>query len=293
MKKTMNISVIICTRNRVKEPMRCIDSILLQTLPSDEIVVVDSSDSDELSSRIQEIQLATTKLVCIHSNPGMTLQWNIGAKASRGDFVFFLDDDTIPERDFIEKIMDIFHGDEVGQIGGVCGNVISPAQNKPLTLTRWCRAFLGRILLKVFLLPRKGSGRFQLSCLPTYRYGTDKIADVECLPGGATAYRKEVLEKFDFDESLTYMADDDFSYRVSRKYRNMYTPHARILHTFSPTARRDKYKRTKTTVRNYHYIFTKNSPKKIRHRFAFWWSVVGLFILAVLQRDREGLKGLK
>ncbi len=285
------ISVVIATRNRLHDAMKCIESVLTQTLLPKEIVIVDSSDSLELSSKIQWFESEMTKFIYIHSNSGMTYQWNIGVKASCGDIVFILDDDTILEEEFIKEIMDVFKSDKENKIGGVCGNIISAGQNQRHTLATKFRALAGRMLVNMFFLPRLGSGRFQPSGSPTYRYGTDKIAEVECLPGGATAYRKRVLNEFEFDKNLTYMADDDFSYRESRKYRNVYTPHARIIHTFSLAARRDEYNQMRILIQNYHYLFSKNSLKTIKHRFAFWWSVVGLLVIAIAQGNRQQLRG--
>ena len=41
----MKISVIICTKNRFKELMLCLKSLIVQSLPPDELTIVDASDA--------------------------------------------------------------------------------------------------------------------------------------------------------------------------------------------------------------------------------------------------------
>ena len=41
-----------------------------------------------------------------------------------------------------------------------------------------------------------------------------------------------------------------------------------------------------------HYLLKKSFPNTARHSIAFWWSVAGLFVGAVMKRDGDTLKGL-
>jgi len=47
---------------------------------------------------------------------------------------------------------------------------------------------------------------------------------------------------------------------------------------------------------NHYYLFKKNLPQDFKHKFAFWLSVVGLFvretIMGVMKRDSSGVSGL-
>jgi glycosyltransferase involved in cell wall biosynthesis len=50
----MKTSVIIRTKNRVQELERCIRSIVFQSLPPDEVIIVDASDTGKTYSKIKE-----------------------------------------------------------------------------------------------------------------------------------------------------------------------------------------------------------------------------------------------
>lgn len=300
--KKLKISVVIATKNRLQDIIKCIESIFIQILLPDEIVIVDSSDTQELNTRIKEFKSGITKIIYVHTKPGVNYQRNIGIEKSSGDIVFFLDDDTILEKDFLKEIVNVFENDKENKIGGVQGDIISIKKNQSRSIIR---SILGAIsgtihaiLANIFFLDKIGSGKFRLSGFPTYRYGTNKMVYVECIPSGLTAFRREVLNEFAWDENIYYMTDDDFSYRVSRKYKNVYTPYARLIHNTSPTAREKAYLRRKLFIESYYRHFKKNLPQTFKHKFAFYMAITGLFMMEILgmivpRRNADGLRGLK
>ena len=295
----LKISVVIPTKNRFQDIIKCIDSILIQTLLPDEIVIVDASDTQELNSKIKEFKSEKTKFVYVHTKPGLTYQRNVGVKVSSGDIVIFLDDDVILDKNFIKEIMHIFNDDLEKKVGGVVGNPINNTEKQSYSLIYSIKRSTFIIFVTIFFLIKPGNGKFRLSGFPAHTYGVNKILNVECLPGGLTAYRRAVLNEFKFDENLhgyCFMEDDDFSYRVSRKYINVYTPYAKVIHNVSPVARDSEYPRMKMLIENHHYLFKKNIPQTFKHKFAFYMSIIGLFIAEMMsilmERNANGLKGL-
>ena len=296
----MKISVIIPTKDRYSDISVCIRSLLNQTMIPDEIVIVDASDTEQL----QEILAATFNenpiIRYIHARPGLTRQRNIGVKSAVGDLLFFFDDDIVLDRDFVREITKIFAEDPDRKIGGVYGNIVpSLDQDYPkpvLTLKKKLQTPAYSLFASVFLLSKvRKDGKFQMSGFPTYPYGFGNVTEVECVPGGLTAYRKEVFREFSFDEALTgygYMEDDDFSYRVSKKFKNVYTPYAKVVHNESPAARDKRYESRKMMMKNYYYLFRKNIPQDFLHQGAFWWSVLGLALNEIITLNFAGFNGI-
>jgi GT2 family glycosyltransferase len=292
--ETPKISVIIPTKNRFHDIIECIKSILVQTLLPDEIIIVDASDTQELNSKIEEFKSEKTKSLYIHTKPGLTYQRNVGIGASCGDIVFFLDDDVILDNDFVKEIVNVFENDKERKIGGVCGDIIN-IKNQNRSVIHSLKGTISSILATIFFRYKIGNGKFRLSGFPTYPYGVNKILNVECLPGGLTAYRRAVLNEFKFDENLhgyCFMEDDDFSYRVSRKYKNVYAPYAKVIHNVSLIARNHQYAKMKMLIENHYYLFKKNIPQTFKHKFAFYMSICGLFVMIMIARDKNALKGL-
>jgi GT2 family glycosyltransferase len=290
------ISVIISTKNRTQDVMRCLESISIQTILPDEIIVVDSSDTEELKGELSAFHFLNTKY--IRSKPGLTLQRNMGIKGSSGDIIIFLDDDVTLDKDYIKEIMYVFDRYPARVIGGVTGEIVNEEKKLPQRFFR----FLNEIFAALFFLVRPGDGSFQLSGFPTViKSGSaNEITNVEFLYGCNMAFKRDVISRFKFDENLYDYAwgeDDDIAYRVSRKYQNIYTPFAKIvLNNISPSTGGGKYAVMKMTMENHYYLFKKNLPQDFKHRVAFYWSIVGLFtreaITTLKKQDGNGLRGL-
>ena len=88
----MNISVIIPTYNRASTLERAIQSVLDQTFPALEIVVVDDASTDH-TPEILEKYSDRIKVITNGSNSGVSFARNAGIQVARGDWIAFLDSD--------------------------------------------------------------------------------------------------------------------------------------------------------------------------------------------------------
>ena len=225
-----SVSVIIPTKNRKSDLEKCLDAVYCQTYLPEEVIVVEGGEKE--SKQYFESRYKGLKYLEFSKSTGLTQSKNYGIKQSKGDVLIFLDDDLFIERDFIFKILELFEEKRSENIGGISGNIIN--QNTET------EKGLYRILKMVFLMPMSGNGAFRISGMPTFVYGDKNMRKVEFIAGGVTAYKRKVFEEFMFDEKLMgycYGEDADFSYRVSRKYVNYYTPFAKATHKPSSEAR--------------------------------------------------------
>lgn len=295
MNKTPKISVVVPTKNRFHDIIKCIESIEVQTLLPDEIVIVDSSVTTELKSNLDDLLHDKIAFKYIHALLSLTQARNVGIKESTGDIIIFLDDDVILNKDYIKEIMHIFNNDLEKKVGGVTGNIMENNEIQNRSFKRLIGSKIMNLLPTIFFLFKYSDGKFQPSGWPTF-VRSDKIAEIECLSGANMAFRREIFDELKFDENLhgySFMEDDDISYRVSQKYQNVYTPFAKLIHNASPAARDKDYARMMMMmIENHYYLFKKNFPQDFKHKFAFWWSVVGSFVEAIIGRNKEGMKGL-
>jgi glycosyltransferase involved in cell wall biosynthesis len=98
------ISVIIPAYNAQKFIEEAIDSVLNQTLPAYEIIVIDDGSTDETSKLISNKYSNKVKLIR-QQNKGAPSARNLGIKASKGNIIQFLDaDDIILPNKFEEQI---------------------------------------------------------------------------------------------------------------------------------------------------------------------------------------------
>ena len=85
------ITAIITTHNRRELLPRALDSVFQQTRPADEVIVVDDGSDDETFTWLLQ-QQGIDKLIR-HPPKGVSAARNIAIKASRGEWLAFLDDD--------------------------------------------------------------------------------------------------------------------------------------------------------------------------------------------------------
>ncbi|NQV30150.1 MAG: glycosyltransferase family 2 protein [Candidatus Marinimicrobia bacterium] len=88
----MNISVIIPTYNRARTIERALLSVLRQTYPALEIIVVDDASDDSTPEILAEFK-GKIKLITNESNRGVSFSRNVGINSARGDWIAFLDSD--------------------------------------------------------------------------------------------------------------------------------------------------------------------------------------------------------
>jgi glycosyltransferase involved in cell wall biosynthesis len=102
------ISVVIPCYNQAHYLGEAIESVLAQTDPHYEIIVVDDGSTDttsEVASRYPDVR-------CVRqSNAGLSAARNAGLKASRGQFLVFLDADDRLLADALQSGLNCFQGD--------------------------------------------------------------------------------------------------------------------------------------------------------------------------------------
>lgn len=110
MKSQPDISVIIPTYNRAEMLCRCIDSVLSQQGAQFEIVVVDDCSPDNTCEIIKAKFGNEPKVKYIRNEQNMQLaaSHNNGARASSGDYLFFLDDDNVLEPNALVELLECF-----------------------------------------------------------------------------------------------------------------------------------------------------------------------------------------
>ena len=187
-RETSLVSIVITNYNYAHYLSQAIQSCINQTYPFIEIIVVDDGSTDNslaIINSFQEVKLIQTNRV------KLSAARNIGAKASTGDFIVFLDADDYLLLNAIEK--QIYFFTYSPQAAFVMGNHLRiDEQNEPL----WVR-------------PAKE--------LIGYAYGfllEGNFIGMEA----AVMYRKEIFDYFSFDINLQSCEDYDLNLRIARYF---------------------------------------------------------------------------
>jgi glycosyltransferase involved in cell wall biosynthesis len=115
------VSVVICTRNRSRDLINALTSVVHQRpdSPSFEVVVVDNGSSDATREVVATFE-ARCRLVYVYEpTPGLCHARNVGWRTARGRYAAYLDDDATACASWVSAIVEAFAMcPDAGAVGG-------------------------------------------------------------------------------------------------------------------------------------------------------------------------------
>lgn len=101
----MTISAIVPVYNTEKLVGRCIDSVVAQTYPEWELILVDDGSTDGSLSVLKEYETKDSRIKVIQQeNAGPGLARNKGIQNTTGDYIVFIDSDDVIKPNYFEKL---------------------------------------------------------------------------------------------------------------------------------------------------------------------------------------------
>jgi glycosyltransferase involved in cell wall biosynthesis len=276
------IAFVVPTKDRPDDLRKMLASLAQQTRRPDQVVVVDGSDP-EVRQVVDEAPLLDVEYVR-EFPPSLARQRNAGMARLRGDITLagYLDDDIVLEPEAVQRMLDFWEkaGSDIG------GAAFTITNNPPP----------GALNLKQFFaIDHVEPGRVLRSGFASTITPQQTDVEVEWLYGGATVWRRAVIERFPYDEwfiGTGFMEDIDFSYTVGAHYRLFVVALARLAH-YSRPVRRDRQRLLgKWQVVNRMHVVRKHRSRGLSSAAA-WRASAGLFFLnmaaGIVRRRRDPL----
>lgn len=99
------VSVIVPIYNTAGYLSECIDSIINQTLPDIEIILINDGSTDGSGKLAEEYAKKHNNIILIHQdNAGLSAARNRGLRAAAGKYVYFIDSDDLLEETALENL---------------------------------------------------------------------------------------------------------------------------------------------------------------------------------------------
>lgn len=265
MSNDLTVSVVMPVYNEEKYIDKCIQSLLKQDFPKDDMewIFIDGDSSDETVKIIKSYANLYPKLISVLTNPNRIVPcaMNIGIASAKGEYVIRLDAHAEYSNEYISKCVHYQDTTDADNVGGV-------AETK-------ANGFVGRCISKV-LSSKFGVGN---SAFRT----NGKSGYVDTVPFGA--FRRNVFAKIGgFDERLIRNQDNEMNYRIRKNGGKIYL--ADDLH-FAYFCR-DSVKGISDMARKngmWNVITMKLCPGSmgLRHfvPFMFVFSIIGLAVLSL------------
>lgn len=107
------ISIIVPCYNCENTLKRCADSILNQTCPDFEVILVNDGSTDGTAQMCDQLQASDERVRVIHQkNAGLMAAWKRGVRESAGEYITFSDSDDWLEADLIERLYAVIKEEE-------------------------------------------------------------------------------------------------------------------------------------------------------------------------------------
>jgi glycosyltransferase involved in cell wall biosynthesis len=280
----MRFSVVIPTLGRPEILRRTLTSLAGCEPAPTEVIVVDGDPDRSAEPIVAEVGGNRESWRYMTGPRGSSHQRNAGIDAVTGDVIVFSDDDVTYAPDVFATLEMAYLDDRI--VGATTKVIEATDRQVGRKESRWRR-----------LLPGGGAeGTFTRFGYPNYLVHVDAPHEVEFMPGCFMSSRAGAARTIRFDENLTEYGlaeDEDFSYRLSRLGRVVYLPQTTIHHLKTGFATHDKRDFSRRVIVNRSYLFKKNFPQTFAARVQFRMFVAGLFLHRMLNRDGEGLRGLR
>lgn len=215
------VSIVIPVYNNFQLTYNCIKSIIESTTDIEyEIILGDDVSTDETINATKYIKNSIH--IRNHNNLGFLLNCNEAAKHAKGEYILFLNNDVIVKKNFLERMIDVYHiKNDAGIIGAKILNMDETLQD-----AGWV------INTEGWGIPL---GRGSTPNLPEYNY----LREVDCVLGACLLIRKNLFFELGlFNEIYVPAFYEEFDLCFSVRHTDLkvyYQPLAEIYHLGSAT----------------------------------------------------------
>ncbi len=210
------VSIVIVTYNRQKIVLDCLRSVFKMNYPHFEVILVDNHSQDNTLQAVGN-RFPLVKLVALKTNLGLNQGKNLGQKRAKGDYILFLDSDTIVDKSLLTELVKLAESDH--KIGIVCPKMY---YSKPKDVIWYAGSSVNLLTSHTRNLGthEKDKGQF------------DQIRETQFAPTAYLATKKIVKKLKGHNEKLfmTY-GDTDYGFRARKLgFKIIFCPKAKLWH---------------------------------------------------------------
>ena len=257
MPKQINFSIILPTYNRCYTIWQAIESVISQTYPFWELIIIDDGSSDETEKLVQQFTDPRIRYFKLSKNQGPANARNFGLAKSTNDYIAYIDSDNQWYKDYLETMAKTFikHPDKV---------LAFCKKNYRLNVTHTKKSKIVN-LRDEFTNHRK---YFDLK-----RMWQRKII----IDTNTMVHKKSVLDKVgNWDAKLGFWEDFELTLRISKKYPDGFIYINRTLVDYEQTLDlKNKEKIFKTWEKAEKLIYNKHKNHPLMKTQAWYPPKVG------------------
>jgi len=216
-----DVSVIVLSLNGADVIRDCLDTLLANDYPNFEVLVVNNGSTDA-TPEIVSREYPKVRLISLPENRGYAGGMNEGLKASRGEILVPLNDDTINTPTLVREIVRPMIDDP--QVGIVGCKILYPDRK---TIQHAGGVILPNGLTRHIGYEEEDRGQY------------DEQREVDYVTGCAIAIRRKIFRDLGlYDDRFfpTYFEEVEYAVKVKKAgYKIIYNPRAMLYHLESKT----------------------------------------------------------
>lgn len=289
----MKLSVIIVNYNVKYFLEVCLHSVSRAIAQLDAEIIVADNNSTDGSCEMVRRKFPQVVLIENKDNKGFSKANNQGVAIAKGEYILFLNPDTVMPEDFFSKLLPYMDANPtVGSIGPrlIDGKGLFAPDGKKSFPSLSVAIFKTTGINKLF------SRSPYFNKYYAVHIGEHQTAEVDVLSGCCMMVRASVLPVIGgaFDEDyFMYCEDVDLAYRIQKAgYKNIYYPEATLVHYKGESTR----KATLSYVRIFNEAlstFVKKHYSKGNARLFILFINIGIVLRAILGAVKQVLKVLR
>lgn len=209
-------SIVITTYNRKEVVLDCLKSVFKMDYPNFEVILVDNASTDQTAQAVDK-KFPKVKVIASKRNLGLNGGKNLGQKYAKGEYILFLDSDTVVDKNILTELVKLAESDS--KIGVVCPKMYYMDRKN----TIW---YAGSVV-NLFTSQTRNIGANEED-----NGQCDQIRETQFAPTAYLATRKAVdkLKGHEEDFFMTY-GDTDYGFRAQKAgLKVVFCPKAKLWH---------------------------------------------------------------
>ncbi|WP_301626455.1 glycosyltransferase family 2 protein [Paenibacillus apis] len=194
---TATVSVHIVTFNSCKDIEACLEAVLQQTYPVEQIILVDNDSSDDTLERAEATRIRSGKEIVVipnKKNVGFAPAHNQAIRLSGADYMLILNPDVILTSTYVEYLIRTMNKDR--EIGSASGMLVFQSHPEIIDST-------GLVMNRIWRAFDRGAGE------PSANWKVS--GEVFGVSGAAAMYSRTMIEAISVQDQ--FFDDDFFAYK--------------------------------------------------------------------------------
>lgn len=232
------VSIISVNYKEYEASRRFLKACFNQTHKELELILVDNESDPEAFSLLQK-DFPEVKLIADEKNKGFAGGNNLGIQQAKGDYLFFLNNDTVPPPELVENMLKGFQAYQ--DAGGISPKILYLQDKKRIQ-------YAGYTEIHPFTGRNQTIGKEELD-----QGQHDKARETAYLHGAACMLKREIIEEVGMMPEMYFLYYEELDWSVAIRnagYKLYYFPEAAVYHHASLSTGQDSPLKTYYYYRN-------------------------------------------